>query len=766
MNIKLKRLLAKSLSMALLLSFLAFPVQATDNDPVVFSKTTSQSSSDISNRTTDITLSLTGKTADSKKSYADVVLVLDISVSMEGSITGLKDAAKAFVDKVLVGTQGSRVAIVSYSTSGTINSGFSDNAASLRTVIDGLSVGGGTNMHAGMLLARKLMENTNRADTTETVIFMSDGVPTYYLSSGDYRVVTGGAGYVIQHYWYKQWLYHNYYGWYLSNPVNGWRNYDFNANYFYGGVYGPGNSYDTNSYNAVQGEADAVKRTGTKIFTVGLAVPAEGDAVLRNLGDYAEASKPDQLSKIYLGLADQIASTLSGSGAIVTDTLPDGFEFVGSPPDGCTVNGKTITWNAGNIPFNSTIIKTFKVRPIAGNNYYGAYLTNKSAELTYHRYNQGLTPVVIKATAASPVALFSPVGFPDTVNASPGKETTIAASELMKNDIVTPVSEGGLWTFSTVTAIVGSNPARGTVSLVNGNFVYKSNSNFIGDDLFTYKLVTTATLKGTNTSVVLQSQEVKVAVSVGGLAPVVSQVKISGAPHEGQELTGTYVYHDGDGDAEGATTFKWYKGFTEYVNGTPVSKLEVIPGANTKKLTVTTDLVGSNIVFEVTPVSVNEPYLGTPVKSYGAFYMGISGLKGENPIYVIPGGTIKNRITVSLPESTDSFSFKVSQDALLGTPSILEVYKDGKRMTTPYPFTYNTGTRTVVSNQPLAAGKYEIVMTTRISSTVTPNTTYQQKTETVMAKGSWTWSTDANPVLIPYTPIPLNVKIVPAPKLN
>lgn len=79
-----------------------------------------------------------------------------------------------------------------------------------------------------------------------------------------------------------------------------------------------------------------------------------------------------------------------------------------------------------------------------------------------------------------------------------------------------------------------------------------------------------------------------------GSAPEAQEVSLSGTEIVGQTLTGSYKFHDADGDKEEGTTIQWYRADE---NGNK----ESIEGANGSKYTLTTKDEGKLIYFEVTP---------------------------------------------------------------------------------------------------------------------------------------------------------------------
>jgi hypothetical protein len=88
------------------------------------------------------------------------------------------------------------------------------------------------------------------------------------------------------------------------------------------------------------------------------------------------------------------------------------------------------------------------------------------------------------------------------------------------------------------------------------------------------------------------------------VAPVASAVSISGTAQFNQLVTGNYTYSDADGDAQGASTFRWLR------NGTTVV------GTNQTYTTVSAD-VGQTLTLEVTPVALTGVSPGAPVSSAG-----------------------------------------------------------------------------------------------------------------------------------------------------
>lgn len=92
-------------------------------------------------------------------------------------------------------------------------------------------------------------------------------------------------------------------------------------------------------------------------------------------------------------------------------------------------------------------------------------------------------------------------------------------------------------------------------------------------------------------------------------APYATNVNITGTLAVDAALTGNYIYNDNETDAEGISTFKWYRGDTE--SG---AYIEIV-SANSDTYILQEEDRGKYIIFEVTPVAQTGTVLGAPVKS-------------------------------------------------------------------------------------------------------------------------------------------------------
>jgi hypothetical protein len=111
-------------------------------------------------------------------------------------------------------------------------------------------------------------------------------------------------------------------------------------------------------------------------------------------------------------------------------------------------------------------------------------------------------------------------------------------------------------------------------------------------------------------------------------APVASGVAIVGTPTVGQTLNGVYTYSDTEGDAEGATSFRWLR------NGT-----SEIPGATSQSYQLAAADQGTTLRFEVRPAAQTGTTFGQAVQSAAtAPVSGGGGTPGVLPATVISSG--------------------------------------------------------------------------------------------------------------------------------
>ena len=324
---------------------------------ILLSKTASKKDLE-KGRSADVTLTVNanGFTTVDK---TDVVLVLDRSSSMNGTpMENTKKAAKDLI-KLLITDKtkdNTRAAIVTYGSdllpSYTSNS-LTNDVTTLKNTIDSIpsSKGGqGTNVHAGLLKAKKLLSSSG-TDTQKIIILLSDGEPTYYLGSNNKRCGSGGSDW----------------------PDDSWE------------CIVNGNNRPSTVADA---EATTIKNSGTKIYTVGFTSGAD----MTFLGNIASnpTEKYSYTASDYEGLKETFKKivndfTTVATDAVVTDIVPAGFQIKkGTLPAGATaIENKdgttTITWEIGDIKSTATNSLTYTVEAKKGE--YGSMHTNVSATI-------------------------------------------------------------------------------------------------------------------------------------------------------------------------------------------------------------------------------------------------------------------------------------------------------------------------------------------------------------------------------------------------
>ena len=324
---------------------------------ILLSKTASKKDLE-KGRSADVTLTVNanGFTTVDK---TDVVLVLDRSSSMNGTpMENTKTAAKDLIELLITDKTKAktRAAIVTYG-SGLLTSYTSDSltndVTTLKSTIDSIPrsiFNQGTNVHAGLLKAEKLLGSSG-TDTQKIIILLSDGGPTLYLGSGNMLCGTGKS----------------------DRPDDS------------KGCTVNGNNRPSTVANA---EATTIKSSGTKIYTVGFTSGAD----MTFLGNIASnpTEKYSYTASDYEGLKETFKKivndfTTVATDAVVTDIVPAGFQIKkGTLPAGATaIENKdgttTITWVIGDIKSTENNKLTYTVEAKQGE--YGSMYTNVSATI-------------------------------------------------------------------------------------------------------------------------------------------------------------------------------------------------------------------------------------------------------------------------------------------------------------------------------------------------------------------------------------------------
>ncbi len=141
-------------------------------------------------------LSSTSNLSSMSNTPLDIVLVLDMSSSMNESISGsdsklaaLKSAASAFVDEIAKENEGvsdtnklHNVAVVSFNSTAAIPKGMTactgEEVTNLKTAINNLTTSQGTRSDYGLQSAKTVLDSSKRSGSRQVVVFFTDGTPT------------------------------------------------------------------------------------------------------------------------------------------------------------------------------------------------------------------------------------------------------------------------------------------------------------------------------------------------------------------------------------------------------------------------------------------------------------------------------------------------------------------------------------------------------------------------------------------------------------
>lgn len=212
----MKRIISMLLLICMLFQIMPATVFASDNVPVEASQETVYGNLDeymlyqsgfvpslmaLNDDATNPHVSLDS----SKSTTRDTVLLLDNSVSMEGTpLVYLKQAAIKFCDAVLSADGTNRVAIVVYDTTVSNSIGFSNDLEQLSAVVNNMDgEGSWTDINVAVKEADWLLSESSAS--IKNIVVMTDGVPTHgdYLSSGRYSYDDYPYTHNASHYCYE-----------------------------------------------------------------------------------------------------------------------------------------------------------------------------------------------------------------------------------------------------------------------------------------------------------------------------------------------------------------------------------------------------------------------------------------------------------------------------------------------------------------------------------------------------------------------------------
>lgn len=307
--------------------------------------------------TWDVTVRVEGKDT---ATTSDIVLVIDCSGSMQDSgdssgdsritrMTHAKNAAKEFVNTLLP-DENTRIAVVSFAKSATVDQVLTNDTSALTRAINGLNASGGTFTQAGIRQAESILANST-ADV-KNIVLLSDGQPTYsYGITNAKNYLTELTNGIVNYAYNKErWEWH--YDTVPNIPKNAFK-YDETSIgnggslQYRGGSIGSNNWY-YNHGNSTIAEAAIAKKEGYTMWTVAVNAGPTGNDVLSKVatsGNHAKSTeKPEDLRKIFVDIAGNIKAAVQD--AKVTDPMGAGFTIPVGSVSNITASQGTATYDA------------------------------------------------------------------------------------------------------------------------------------------------------------------------------------------------------------------------------------------------------------------------------------------------------------------------------------------------------------------------------------------------------------------------------------
>ena len=497
-------------------------------------------------RKADITITVDGESFDtSSQSEKEIVLVLDASGSMgkvlddeNTRLSALKKAAEELIDSLLKeeNKEMIKVGIVYYATNVDKNSycNLTTTKSELMKCLNDMVADGGTNVQAGLKKAKDLFSGSETA--SQTIIVLSDGIPTFYGDEGNEHGAGSSDSYENKYYEDSNEVW-NGYGWnrYL---VSFTRTYYTDKNKttivkvtnftrddrgnWVETIVSEDETYKP-SYKAKE-EANDFKDNGGEIYSVGFAIEEDSDAekFLKDLAskeeNYFLATSLENLKKVFQAIINRI--DLIATNVKVEDIIPDKFEidreyFIknfgeeiklsdDSTQYGNRVivskvaNGNKLTWLIGDLrASDATHSLTFRVK--AKGDYYGNMFTNDGAKITGdavegHPIYGETNPLEVRLD--DPTVPIPAVTDDDNYKVKQGETLTVDFNKgVRKNDYKTIQTDDNAIVVDKVVKVV--DVTRGLLTLnEDGSFTYKAPTDYVGDVTFTYYIETTVQVNG------------------------------------------------------------------------------------------------------------------------------------------------------------------------------------------------------------------------------------------------------------------------------
>ncbi|MCU0785455.1 MAG: right-handed parallel beta-helix repeat-containing protein, partial [Verrucomicrobia bacterium] len=143
----------------------------------------------------------------------------------------------------------------------------------------------------------------------------------------------------------------------------------------------------------------------------------------------------------------------------------------------------------------------------------------------------------------------------------------------------------------------------------------------VGTFRFVASQTNTVTLSTTNVNGKVIADSVGFVKIENNVAPVVTNVQVSGSAQVGGTLTGSYNYSDANNDLESASRFQWYRSTDANFGNGDVA----IPGATNQSYVVQSADTGNFLFFEVTPVALTGVSPGSVAQSAPVYIFQTAG---------------------------------------------------------------------------------------------------------------------------------------------
>ncbi|NFN15061.1 VWA domain-containing protein [Clostridium botulinum] len=274
----------------------------------------------------------------------------------------LKKAANNFIDK-MKDIPDLKIGIVSYSTNGIIQGqGFSNNTSDLKRIVESLNAKGGTNTGEGLRKAQYMLQQGDK-DAKKTIVFMSDGLPTYYSiekrKSFDYD--TANSQYIGKYYDDNNRICYRYYdndkNIYYDQYYNRLNHPEYRMYYDHyikidknsPSVIGYGSEYDFNAQTYAEEIGEIIKNNKSNAFSIGYGLGnknSDANKIMKKIHDSMGgdeesffATDVEAIDKIFSQIADKIIESYT------IDNLEMNMNFKSEDGFSLKIGGNTVKLN-------------------------------------------------------------------------------------------------------------------------------------------------------------------------------------------------------------------------------------------------------------------------------------------------------------------------------------------------------------------------------------------------------------------------------------